>query len=228
MPIVHSIERKHATIISVLHNFVTDISQCHMWIEGYNSQQNLHRIEETDARKCNPPLLLLLYYAPGALPLWDQSKLLQHPPEVSSVSPLLCKKLIINWSRKIKLLGHKWELWLCGPKYWIPIKSVTQIWSDYFHLVKTKPWNSVQQQCRTLSVKKAHWNLLSAICIDTPKYVNWDGLFEISFYLKVKLLPGSSSSALFRSASAPWKSPSFRFTSPLTLEQRQQISLAKF
>jgi hypothetical protein len=50
----------------------------------------------------------------------------------------------------------------------------------------------------------------------------------MSFYLKVKLLPGSSSSALFRSASAPWKSPSFRFTSPLTLEQRQQISLAKF
>jgi hypothetical protein len=114
MPIVYSIERKHATIISVLHDFVTDISQCQMWIEGYNSQQNLHRIEETDARKCNPPLLLLLYYAPGALPLWDQSKLLQHPPEVSSVSPLLCKKLIINWSRKIKLLGHKWELWLCG------------------------------------------------------------------------------------------------------------------
>ncbi len=142
--------------------------------------------------------------------------------------PLTLQKAYHQLIRKTKLLGHKWELWLFGPKHWIPIKSVTQIWSYYFHLVKTKPWNSAQQQCRTLSLKKAHWNLRSAICIDTPKYVNRDGLFEMSFYLKVKLLLGSSSSALFRSANAPWKSPSFRFTSPLTLEQRQQISLAKF
>lgn len=46
-------------------------------------------------------------------------------------------------------------------------------------------------------------------------------------YLRVKLLLGSSSSALSKSDRAPCRSPSFRFTSPRTLQKEIQNSVPR-
>lgn len=58
------------------------------------------------------------------------------------------------------------------------------------------------------------------ITLSSTNSLGKDDLIARVTYLKVKLLLGSSSSALSKSDRAPCRSPSFRFTSPRTLQKK--------